>query len=102
MRGGVCELPANGTTYLVYGVFTDATPRAMAATFHAFGCRDAALLDMNAPILVYAAIYRQQQGKLAAEPLLRSMGRGDATSGLKFVDQPDSRDFFYLLRRDPG
>ena len=99
MRGGACLLPANGTTYLVYGVFTSGTPRDMSASFHAMGCRDAVLLDMNSPILTFGAVYRQDHDGPVAEHLMRGMASGDSVGTLRFVDQPDSRDFFYLVRR---
>jgi hypothetical protein len=99
MRAGVCVLPADGTSYLVYGVFSAATPHAMAATFRAFGCSDAALLDMNSPVLVYGAIYHAEEGRVTAEHLTRPMAAGDDGTKLKFVDEPDSRDFFYLIKR---
>ncbi len=70
LRGGVCVMPANGTSYLVYGVFSaDHAARDGAATFRAFGCSDAALLDMNNPVLAYGAVYRQEQGRIEAEHL---------------------------------
>jgi hypothetical protein len=99
MRAGVCVLPADGTSYLVYGVFSAATPHAMATAFRAFGCSDAALLDMNAPVLVYGAVYHAEEGRVMAEHLTRPMAAGDDGNKLKFIDEPDSRDFFYLIKR---
>jgi hypothetical protein len=101
LRSGACLLPGAGTNFLVYAVFTASTPKAMATTFRALGCREAALLDMNYPILVYSAVYyRDASGRLRVEHLMRSMGRDNDGGILRFVDAPDSRDFFYLTRRD--
>jgi hypothetical protein len=101
MRASACVIPGNGTSWLVYGVFTSATPKQMATTLKALGCKDAGLLDMNSPVLVYGAIYGHDQGRLLPEHLMRSMGSGDDGGRLKFVDEPDSRDFFYLVKRSP-
>ncbi|WP_127903424.1 hypothetical protein [Solirhodobacter olei] len=103
-RGGACLRDANGTTYLIYALFSSATPSAMARTFEAYGCRTAMLLDMNAPVFTYLALYVHDGGTIEVEHLVPSMAESDKSDSNgralpRFLSFPDERDFFYLLRK---
>jgi hypothetical protein len=99
LRSGVCLARAGKRGFLIYGLFTSATPSTMARVFTAYGCDAAMHLDMNSLALTYAAAYRHDADGLAALTLHRGMDQGSA---LKFVDQPDSRDFFEIIRKAPS
>lgn len=98
LRSGVCIAHANKRDFLIYGLFTSATPPVMARVFTAYGCESAMHLDMNSLALTYAAAYRHSANGLSALTLHRGMDQSDT---LKFVDAPDSRDFFEIVRKAP-
>lgn len=103
-RAGACLRDANGTTYLIYALFATATPSAMARTFQAYGCRSAMLLDMNAPVFTYLALYVHNGNTIEVEHLVPSMAESDKSDARgaalpRFLAYPDHRDFFYLLRK---
>ncbi|MGY6536739.1 MAG: hypothetical protein ACXIVG_15475 [Pararhodobacter sp.] len=106
LRAGACLREAGGRNFLIYAVFTSATPSGMTRSLQAYGCDYAMLLDMNSLDLTYAAIYTRQPGQEGASivHLDRRMGESDQTrrdgSAMgRFVDFSDNRDFLYLLRR---
>ncbi len=61
IRAGAALQQHGGRSYLIYAVFSDATPSAMARVFQAYQCQYALLLDMNALELehTYLAVYRR-------------------------------------------
>lgn len=89
--------------FLIYAVFSDATPSAMARVFQAYQCRYGMLLDMNALEHTYFALYRRTGSQLFVDHLLDGMSqveKSDETGPLpRFLGYPDNRDFFYLMRR---
>lgn len=91
--------------FLIYAVFTDATPSAMARVFQAYQCRFGMLLDMNALEHTYLALYRRAGQQLVVDYLIRGMSVVDKTNSggavPRFLGYPDNRDFFYVLRRNP-
>lgn len=106
LRSGACVRQANGRQFLLYGVFSSATPSGMTRVFQAYGCDYAMLLDMNSLDLTYAAIYTREPGVEGFQTfhLDRRMAESDArqrdgTSIARFVEYSDNRDFIYLLRR---
>jgi len=106
LRSGACMRRVEGRQFLIYGVFSSATPSGMTRVFQAYGCDYAMLLDMNSLDLTYAAIYTRSPGVDGFEVahLDRRMAESDtrARDGrmiARFVEAPDNRDFFYLLRR---
>ena len=103
LRAGMCIVQAGNKQYLVHGLFTTATPSAMAVVFQAYGCHYGMLLDMNALEHSYLALYARRGDRLVVEHPLSGMTEIDrTTSGLlvpRFVGYPDNRDFFYLVRR---
>ena len=106
MRSGLCSREIEGRRFLIYAVFSSATPSGMARTFQAYGCDYAMLLDMNSLDLTYSAIYTREPGapEFDIVHLDRRMGESDSrhSDGRpmgRFIEFSDNRDFFYLLRR---
>jgi len=98
-------LQSNGRKrFLIYAVFSDSTPSAMARVFQAFHCRYAMHLDMNALEHTYLALYRRTGSQLFVDYLLTGMSEVDkvASGGEvpRFLGYPDNRDFFYVMRHD--
>jgi hypothetical protein len=90
--------------FLIYALFSDATPSAMARVFQAYQCRYAMFLDMNALEHTYLALYRRVGSQLFVDHLLTGMSQVDKSDSAgpipRFLGYPDNRDFFYLMRRD--
>jgi len=103
VRAGACLQETQDTRFLVYAYFSSATPSAMARVFQAYGCRYGMLLDMNAPIHTYLALYPERGDPGAIQHLVQSMGEGDPKLRgriiPRFLGVPDNRDFFYVTRR---
>ena len=105
IRAAVALQKSGAKTFLIYAVFSDATPSAMARIFQAYQCKYAFLLDMNALEHTYLAVYRRSGGQLSIDHLIRGMSVVDkSVSGKsvpRFLAYPDNRDFFYITRRNP-
>ncbi len=103
VRAGAGIQERAGRRFLVFGYFSSATPSAMAVVLASFGCQYAMHLDMNAPEHTYLALYREKDGKLEIEHLVRAMSVLDKTSGgttvPRFLAVADNRDFFYLMKK---
>lgn len=103
LRAGACLLQSAGSTYLVYGVFTSATPSAMSLTFQAYGCSHALNLDMNALEHTYLAVYAREGDTVDVQHLVRGMAVVDRVvkgkTRPRFLTYPDNRDLFYLVRK---
>ncbi|HYN41586.1 MAG TPA: hypothetical protein VE129_07420 [Thermoanaerobaculia bacterium] len=103
VRAGAGVQEWSGRRFLVFGYFSSATPSAMAVVLASFGCQYAMHLDMNAPEHTYLAIYREKDGKLDIDHLVRAMSVLDKTSGgttvPRFLAVADNRDFFYLMKK---
>jgi hypothetical protein len=104
LRSGACLEQRGGAQYLVFGYFSTATPSVMARVFQAYGCDYAMGLDMNAPELTYLAVYAHGGGQIQVEHLVPEMAASDQTGAKggvlpRFIGFPDSRDFFYLVRK---
>lgn len=98
---GLQEMPS-GKRFLLLGYFTGATPKSMARVFQAFQCRYAMGLDINSLALCYSALYvRDKEGNITqTEYLVKDMSLANCPNGaLRFLQNNDTRDFFYLLRR---
>lgn len=106
MRSGIALHSSGGKRYLIYAVFSSATPSAMASVFLAYRCEYAMLLDMNALEHTYLAFYRTEGKTLLVEYLMQGMREVDtlistpARTVVRFIGYPDNRDFFYVTRRD--
>jgi hypothetical protein len=104
IRAGAALQENAGKRILIYAVFSDATPSAMARVFQAYRCDYAMLLDMNALEHTYLALYRRTGSQLFVEHLIKGMSQVDeSVSGEtvpRFLGYPDNRDFFYVMRRD--
>ena len=105
MRSGAALQTNHGKHFLIYAVFSDATPSAMARIFQAYRCDYAMLLDMNALEHTYLALYRRSGSQMFVDHMLKGMSDVDkSVSGElvpRFLGYPDNRDFFYLMRRNP-
>jgi|WetSurSiteA1Bulk_404760.scaffolds.fasta_scaffold01238_3 hypothetical protein len=103
-RAGGCIQEGPGGRFLVYGYFSSATPSAMARVFQAYECEYAMLLDMNALVHTYMALYPERGPAGGIQHLVRGMAEADPVSGgravPRFLGLPDDRDFFYLLTRE--
>jgi hypothetical protein len=105
LRAGGCIQEADGKRFLIYGYFSTATPSAMARTFQAYGCNYAMLLDMNALVHTYLALYVRVDGKVHLEHLIPGMSEVDTRSRAgqlvpRFIGVPDNRDLFYVIKRE--
>ena len=100
LRGGACMRTVAGRPFLIYAYFSSATPSGMARTFQAYQCDYAMLLDMNSQELAYMALYTRDGGDLQTRHLVSGMAGADPDGAARFVEAPDNRDFFYLVRRD--
>jgi hypothetical protein len=104
IRAGAAVQNSSGKRFLVYAVFSAATPSAMARVFQAYHCQYAMLLDMNALEHTYLAVYRKSDSQITAiDHLIKGMSVLDkSVAGQpvpRFVGYPDNRDFFYVMRR---
>jgi hypothetical protein len=104
IRAGAAIQTSHGKRFLIYAVFSSATPSAMARVFQAYHCRYAMLLDMNALEHTYLAIYGGSDKGLTVDHLLKSMSQLDKSPAgdlvPRFLGYPDNRDFFYVMRRE--
>ncbi|HAM51772.1 MAG TPA: hypothetical protein DCP92_14215 [Nitrospiraceae bacterium] len=104
MRAGVGLQEFRGRRFLLYAFFWSATPSAMARVFQAYQCRYAMLLDMNALVHTYLAIYKRNDANLYVQHLIRGMSEVDITVKGRYVPRflgyADDRDFFYLTRKE--
>ena len=104
IRAGAALQMSRGKRFLIYAVFSDATPSVMARVFQAYQCNYAMLTDMNALEHTYLAVYRRSGAEMSVEHLLTGMSALDKSeSGQvvpRFLGYPDNRDFFYVMRRD--
>ena len=104
MRSGAALQTNQGRRFLIYAVFSDATPSAMARIFQAYRCDYAMLLDMNALEHTYLALYRRSGSQMFVDHLLKGMSEVDKSAAgelvPRFLGYPDNRDFFYVMRRN--
>jgi hypothetical protein len=103
LRAGAALQVDHAKRFLLYAVFTSATPSAMARVFQAYGCRYAMLLDMNALEHTYMAVYNRDKTSLHVQHLISGMSEVDKSVAGKYIPRfmayADNRDFFYLMRR---
>jgi hypothetical protein len=103
MRSGAAMQTNHGKRFLIYAVFSDATPSAMARIFEAYRCDYAMPLDMNALEHTYLALYRRSGSQLFVDHLVKGMSEVDKSAAgelvPRFLGYPDNRDFFYVMRR---
>lgn len=104
MRAGAALQKVDGKCFLIYAVFTGATPSAMARVFQAYGCLYAMHLDMNALELTYLAIYKRQGSILHVQHLIQGMSQSDKSAPGQYIPRflgfPDNRDFFTIQRKE--
>jgi len=103
VRAGLCRQESARGTWLIYAYFSSATPSAMARVFQAYDCAYAMVLDMNALVHTYLAVYDHKQDAVEVEHVVADMLEADPEMGAervpRFLTTPDNRDFFYLTRR---
>jgi hypothetical protein len=103
IRAGIALQKGHGKRFLIYAVFSDATPSAMARIFQAYQCNYAMLLDMNALEHTYLGLYRRSGSEMSVDHLLKGMSQLDKSASgeivPRFLGFPDNRDFFYVMRR---
>ena len=103
VRAGACIQETPSTRFLIYGYFSSATPSAMARVFQAYDCRYGMLLDMNALIHTYLALYAGNGPDRDIQHLVEGMSQGDETLRgrpvPRFLGFPDNRDFFFVMRK---
>jgi hypothetical protein len=104
LRAGAALQQAGGRRFLIYALFTGATPSAMVRVFQAYRCVYAMHLDMNALEHTYLAVYQRQGTGVTVGYLIRGMSVVDdvakGQSVPRFLGYADNRDFFYLLRKE--
>jgi hypothetical protein len=103
LRAGAALQASGKKLFLIYAVFSDATPSAMARVFQAYRFRYGMHLDMNALEHSYFALYRRSGSQLFVDYLIDGMSQVDETAtGSKvprFLGYSDNRDFFFVTRR---
>jgi hypothetical protein len=104
MRSGLALAQNHGQRFLIYAVFSDATPSAMARIFQAYRCDYAMLLDMNALEHTYLALYRRSGSQLFVDHLVKGMSVLEKSASgeivPRFLGYADNRDFFYMVRTE--
>jgi hypothetical protein len=104
LRAGAALQESQGKRFLLYAFFWSATPSAMARVFQAYQCRYAMLLDMNALVHTYLAVYKRQGSRRYVQHLIQGMAEVDMTVKGKYIPRflgyADDRDFFYLTRKE--
>ena len=103
LRAGAALQEIDGKRFLIYAVFTSATPSAMARVFQAYRCRYAMLLDMNALEHTYLALYSRQGSNLYVQHLIQGMSQVDKSVKGKylprFLGYPDNGTFSICCER---
>jgi hypothetical protein len=103
-RSGAALQSDGRTLFLIYAVFSDATPSAMARVFQAYQCRYGMLLDMNALEHTYLALYRREGTQIFVDHLISGMSQIDKSDSSgpvpRFLGYPDNRDFFFVMLRN--
>jgi len=104
MRSGFALQKINSKRFLIYAVFSTATPSAMARVFEAYRCDYAMLLDMNALEHTYMALYRRAGSRVFVDHLVKGMSELDKSASgevlPRFLGYADNRDFFYVMRKE--
>jgi len=102
MRSAAAFEKSAGKRFLIYAVFSSATPSAMARVFQAYRCDYGMLLDMNALEHTYMALYRRAGAQLFVDHLVKGMSELDKSASgeviPRFLGYADNRDFFYVKR----
>lgn len=104
LRSAAAIQTSGAKRFLIYAVFSSATPSAMARVFQAYRCDYAMLLDMNALEHTYMALYQRSGSQIFVEHLIKGMSELDKSSSgevvPRFLGYADNRDFFYVMRKE--
>jgi hypothetical protein len=102
IRASLALVKVHGKRFMIYAIFSDATPSAMARVYQAYQVDYAMLTDMNALEHTYMAVYRNRGPELIVDHLLKGMNQLDQAGGQdvnRFMGFSDNRDFFYVMRK---
>jgi hypothetical protein len=102
IRASMAIVKSHGKRFLIYAIFSDATPSAMARVYQAYQVNYAMLTDMNALEHTYMALYRRTGTELTIDHLLKGMSQLDQAGGQsvpRFIGYSDNRDFFYVVHK---
>ncbi|MDI9409406.1 MAG: hypothetical protein QM523_09205 [Candidatus Pacebacteria bacterium] len=92
VRSGICIQKTNGRDYLIYGLFSGATPITMARVFIAYGCDQAMQLEIGSYATSFAEVFAWDTDGGTAQSL---SSRTEKYSRKKrFIAESDHRDFF--------
>ena len=84
IRSGAALQKSHGKRFLIYAVFSDATPSAMARVFQAYRCDYAMLLDMNALEHTYLrAVSKVGIADMSVDHLIKGMSEVDKSCGFR-------------------
>ncbi|MCX8501826.1 MAG: hypothetical protein ORO03_09070 [Alphaproteobacteria bacterium] len=97
VRSGLCLQKSGGKEFLLYGLFTGATPVTMAKVFLSYGCTQAMQLDSGSYATSFAELFTWDQNGGAAQALA-PQAKGWSRNK-RFISQSDSRDFFTVTVR---
>jgi len=97
MRRSAVGLDAN-RRWLYVGVSNDTTARALAEAVHHAGASDVAQLDVGWSQPKFLVFPFGPEGQRQA----RSLFEGFVFAADEYVKRPSTRDFFYLVRREPA
>lgn len=101
LRAGICIQKTEHKNFLLYMAFTAATPSSMARVMQAYHCENGMHLDMNAYVYLHNALFKISDKKnLNVEYLNNEMHYPPGTKWHRFILDNNSRDFFYVKKRD--
>ncbi len=102
IRASVAITKTSNKRFMIYAIFSDATPSSMARVYQAYQVNYSMLTDMNALEHTYMALYRRSGSELSIEHLLKGMNQLDQANGKgvpRFLGFSDNRDFFYIMHK---
>lgn len=100
MRSSVCIQKRNNQKFLIFSMFTGATPSAMAKTLMSFGCGTAMQLDMNAYMYVHNKLFKlSDDNRLEVQYLHTEMEYPKGLKRHRYILDNNNRDFFYVYKK---
>jgi hypothetical protein len=102
IRASLALVNSHGKRFMIYAIFSDATPSSMARVYQAYQVDYAMLTDMNALEHTYMALYRRSGPQVIVDHLLKGMSMLDQAGGQnvnRFMGFSDNRDFFYVMHK---
>jgi hypothetical protein len=103
IRASLAMIHTHGKKFMIYAIFSDATPNSMARVYQSYQVDYAMLTDMNALEHTYMALYRRTGSEMMVDHLLKGMNQLDQTAPgqnvPRFLGFSDNRDFFYVMHK---